>query len=364
VSGGGLPAALEETATLLRGESVTSRDEPRLLRFLLDRRLGAEAAALPGISTLSRASRRELAVERERVRSAATTRAIAVDRAARGLAEAGLAAVLLKGEAVVELTHGDASRRPMGDIDVLVRPSEREPAVAALCAAGFERTTADTALHAVLVDRAARGPGHPHGVAIEVHEDVLEPPHPFGLDLEGVRQRASAHRGGLLLPSLEDAIALTSFQLVVHETDGRKTLLHLRDVALLLDALARGDATASPAPIAARLGVAPIVAAVVERAVAFAGAPPGAVAWCGEIPPLRRRRRLALWLALHEMDAGLLAPAPRAREFSRRVSVMLWHETWRESVVAMLRALRRKGAWGSVSRRLRALNASSRSLGA
>jgi len=353
------PAALDETTRLLRGERVVPVDEASLVRFLVQRRLAAEAAALPGIAALSREARRELAIERERARSAATTRRIALGRVARALERAGHAAVLLKGEAVIELTHGDASRRPMGDIDVLVRPAEREPVVAALLAAGLERTTADTALHAVLVDRAASGPGHAHGVAVEIHEDVLEPPHPFALDLEGVRRRATPHAGGLLLPSLEDAVALTSFQLVVHEMDGRKTLLHLRDVALLLGELARRDGQMSTLRTSRPHGIEPVVAAVATRAVELAGAPEIAREACAAPAPAGLRRRLALRLALDELDAGLHADPPRERELSRRVSAMLWQPTWWGSCAALVRALLRKGAWGGVARRLRAVSASS-----
>ena len=57
-------------------------------------------AALPGLagSGLTRETRRGLAIERERVRAAAATRAPVLQRAGRALAEAGLPAWLYNGK--------------------------------------------------------------------------------------------------------------------------------------------------------------------------------------------------------------------------------------------------------------------------
>ena len=121
----------------------------------------------------------------------------------------------------------------MADLDVLVAPARRADAALALGAAGFLRPGADTALHDVFLDPSSAGAGLPRGVAVEVHDDVFERPHPFTLDTEGALSRGSGGRPGLHAPQVEDALALTGFAFVFHESDPRKSWMVLRDLALL-----------------------------------------------------------------------------------------------------------------------------------
>src|SRR5690349_17344664 len=60
---------------------------------------------------------------------------------ARAISGAGLKAVLVKGSALAVTHYRPAWQRPMGDIDLLVRPADRDRALGALAAAGFARET-------------------------------------------------------------------------------------------------------------------------------------------------------------------------------------------------------------------------------
>jgi hypothetical protein len=64
-------------------------------------------------------------------------------RSLQALRAAGVETLVLKGAALIELAYGDAGARPVGDIDVAVRPSQIETAVEALRGAGIQPTDPD-----------------------------------------------------------------------------------------------------------------------------------------------------------------------------------------------------------------------------
>lgn len=337
-------------ARLLAG-GRTERGEPAgFADWLVSRRVAAELAALAaGRDTgLSRPTLRRLAVHRERVREAARTRSGALRRAGRALADAGVGAWLYKGEAFVRLTHGDPSRRPMADLDLVVSELGRERSRRALREAGFTETPHATVMHDVFVDERARGPGHPHGVAIEVHGDVFPKPHPFELDLRGVLARSSpSDVPGLRLPAPEDAHVLHAFHLLLFEQDARKGLAALRDLVLL-------EAACRPERLAARaraLGLEAVVGELRRRAACWAG---GAEAPAPRREP-RARRRLALRLSLGELDEALASssPAPRRRALSGRFAAALWQRSATASLRALAQGLlgrRGGGPWARLRR--------------
>lgn len=346
-------------SALLRGECVTATpsEERALIDFLVERRLAAEVSALPGASSLSREGRRSLALERERCRSLAEARGLTRARCAHAFQRAGIPALLLKGEAVVALCHGDPSRRPMADLDVLVAPERRQDATVALLAEGLAKAGADTALHDVFLDPVSSGAGMPRGCAVEVHDDVFERPHPFGVDAMGALQGASQGQGGLHVPRPADALLLTAFAFVFHEGDGRKSWIVLRDLALLVDAVERaGEASvlrerargAEGLALAGVLDLAWRVAATSNRAADLLGATPRAETW---------RRALAVRLALREVEATLGEMPPPARALTRRVAVALWPLPLAATMAAFWQRLRAPGgggAWGRVRRQVRA----------
>jgi len=58
-------------------------------------------------------------------------------RALRALSEAGVPVIVLKGAALAETIYPSIAHRPMGDVDLLVRPEDRDQARAALEDAGY-----------------------------------------------------------------------------------------------------------------------------------------------------------------------------------------------------------------------------------
>jgi hypothetical protein len=93
----------------------------------------------------------------------------------------GITPMLLKGAALASTVYGSFSRRPMNDIDLLVRPDEERPAETALLSAGWTRDEAvpDEFYYrehhhlAPLLDEKGTG------LHLEIHRDLFPPGHPF-----------------------------------------------------------------------------------------------------------------------------------------------------------------------------------------
>ncbi len=81
-----------------------------------------------------------------------------------GLAEAGVASVLLKGPAFAALLYADGSPRGYADCDLLISASQRDRADECLAELGF--FVSDRAIHAVSWHRLA------DGMAIDLHESL------------------------------------------------------------------------------------------------------------------------------------------------------------------------------------------------
>lgn len=360
-----LPRHAAHAAWLLGGGagrdagSMSDADEAAFVAFLIERRLAAEiAAVLRDGHRLSRSGVRSLAIERERIRALAVAREETLRRCGAALSARDLAALLFKGEATIRLTHGDVSRRPMADIDIVARAGELPAVVDVLVAAGLVRTAHDTPLHVVLADVPVGGPGRV--VHVEIHSDVLSPPHPVRVDLEGTFARAApAPERGLLVPDPADALVLSALHLALHENDPRKTLLTLRDIALLLERMAHdGGAVERLARRVREREAGAIVERIVARAVAWAGAPEGLPCRAGrDAAPLRRR--VAAALAVAEMDEALVAAHPRRwRVIGRRLGIALWAPRWTDSargLVALAAAARAGALPGALRRQVAAL---------
>ncbi len=315
---------------------MDAEGEAALVDWLIRARLAAEVAALPVLDGLSPGSRLRLDLERECTRALAVARARTLARCDEALRGAGVRATTLKGEAVIALTHGDASRRPMADLDLLVLPEDRAAAGRALEGAGMLRPGADTALHDVFLDPRESGTGRGRGTAIEVHDDVFPRPHPFALPVRRAVERG-APGPGIHPPSREDAIVLCALSFAFHETDGAKTWACLRDLALLAATLDGSSARASLADAAGTGSLAAAVAGALELA-RVAGAPAMAGEGLAAARPETWRRRLATRLALAEAAAGLEGGGPgQPRRLTRRLAAALWEP----SRLATLRALAR-----------------------
>lgn len=332
------PGPAGELASLLRGEPRAPRDEDALVAFAMGRRLGPELHAVARGGALSHRARMRLALERERAGVLAAARARTIERCDVALSRAAVPAVLMKGEAVVRLTHGDASRRPAADVDLLVAPEHRALATQALEAAGFARFGGDTPLHDVLVDPVTAGPAGRRGVPVEVHDDAFPRPHPFGLDVAGIVARAGRAGAGVRVPALPDALALTAFSFCFHETDGRKTWLVLRDLALLAHAVEASGRTAELREAAGKGGIGAATEGALRLAIAWAGAPPGAAEPLLGSRAETARRRTAVWLSLREIAQSIVDDPPRDRVLTRRVAAALWHPRGRDTLAALARA--------------------------
>lgn len=334
-----------------------ARQGDRLLDYWTRVRLAPELAACLASrdAPWPRELVRALAVARARTAEAARTRAGTLRRIGAALEAAGVRAMLYKGEAHVRLTHGDPSRRPMSDVDVVVGQGQRAAARAALVDAGLAATPHDTALHDVLVDVGASGPGHPHGVAVEVHDDVFPPPHPFRTGLADVLDRARpADVRGLLVPEVADALLLHAFHAVLFEQEGTKGLLALRDVALLAGAL--DEVSQRQLGERARaLELSGVLEAVVARSIAWAGAPARLAVAPGPAAAGSLRRRAVTWLAVRELDATLRAEHPGGRSLSRRFSAAGWQPGRAATAAALVRGLLGGGAASSPLRLARRL---------
>lgn len=110
------------------------------------------------------------------------------------LEEAGVEAVVLKGGALANTLYPDWRDRPMSDLDLLVPAGRAGDARRALTARGWRRDDERYPeemyrRHYHLPPlRDARG----SGAELEIHTGLLLPGHPFDLDTEGIRERATA----------------------------------------------------------------------------------------------------------------------------------------------------------------------------
>ncbi len=106
----------------------------------------------------------------------------------------GIAVIVLKGAALAETVYPHPAGRPMGDIDLLVRPEALEATDDALTALGYQfvdhgRPKADwRTQHYHLTFQPPRAA--PLAVPIEVHWALERASLPFRMDLDGLWQRA------------------------------------------------------------------------------------------------------------------------------------------------------------------------------
>ncbi len=164
----------------------------------------------------------------QRCTAATLVQAMAMAEILQSLTAAGIPVAVMGGLRSVESIYGDAGSRPIEDHDLLVLPSDREPAAAALRRLGFE--PAAGALF-------RRG-----GMLVDLHVDALDAGHRrprrplFPLPTERLMERATPGRVGgapAMLLSPEDELLLLAVDTVRGSFD---RLIRIADLAHLIAA--------------------------------------------------------------------------------------------------------------------------------
>ncbi len=151
--------------------------------------------------------------------AAALLHAHALARIGRALSSAGLDALLVKGAALAITVYPLPAARPMADLDLLVRPGERDRVVAALVAGGCRARPPPGRAHsaAMLGETALTLAAGAMVELVEVHtslDKIVERP----VDMGAVFARAAPAPGlpGLLVPAAEDHALLIALHAAGH----------------------------------------------------------------------------------------------------------------------------------------------------
>lgn len=243
-------------------------------------------------------------------RAEAMLRAHVLARVGEILAGAGLSAMLVKGAALAITVYPDPAARSMSDIDLLVRPGERDRVVGALARGGLElQATGDRpASSELLGETLLLARAGSLTTLVEVHTS-LDKVVPRPVDLAAIFARALPAPGlrGLLVPALEDHALLVALHAAGHDFRHPAAFVDLDlllrrglDVDALVDrarayrlgsvmfvALSRlrdlGSTAVTPG-LVARFDPGPVRRAILRRAGAGEGL---GIAWIARQTPLR-----------------------------------------------------------------------------
>ncbi|MCX6032010.1 MAG: nucleotidyltransferase family protein [Chloroflexi bacterium] len=250
-----------------------------------------------------------------------------LDAALRGLAEAGLPVILLKGAALAEAVYGNPALRPLGDCDLLVRPAEAPRALAALAGLGYAATEPEPRPGDALryeSQLSVRKPP-PIAVQIELHWSLFDAPYyQARLPLDWFWDTALPLPGtapGSMLGWEAQALYLCGHLMLHHRGQG---LMWWQDIAEILWQrgaqldwellLAQGRACDLALPLQRVL---PVVAAEWAAPV-----PPGHLARLAQLHPSPAEARV-----FGELTA---AERPVARRFWADLAAMSgWRRRWR-----------------------------------
>jgi hypothetical protein len=150
-------------------------------------------------------------------------------RVVDALHAAGVAAMLLKGAALVETAYADPAQREMLDLDILV-PADRLPAAnEALATLGYRSQPASTAGERASTQLQQTDDHHDPPlvgeerlVAVELHHHIVIAGQGARFDIGGFWQRArSTSVGGHLLPSPEDLLLHVCLHFTTNRVGGR-----------------------------------------------------------------------------------------------------------------------------------------------
>jgi hypothetical protein len=209
----------------------------------------------------------------------------------------GIASRVLKGSAVAHLDYPDPSLRSYIDLDVLVRASDVDHAVAVLSAAGFNRTLAEP--RPGFDRRFDKGMTliPPAGYELDLHRTFVLGPWGRVVDLDQLWDEGQEFRvGGCSVRALSRPNRFMHACYHAALGDWPLRLGSLRDVAEILRRVDRDGASVHR--LAASWGAEAVVAAAVADSRRLLGAAPaGAVSdWAERYVPSRQDES---WLALH-----------------------------------------------------------------
>jgi len=178
------PSAVGREPTIDWTRVVDVAIERNLAPLLLSRLRQADAEARVPAEEWARLQRAFLvSVGRsERVRRG-------LGRLLAALGEQGMSVVVLKGAYLAEAVYGDIALRPMGDVDLLVREAELEPAQVVLDELGGVHREYDGSESGFV-----RGRHLPHTtvgrLVVELHWNIVSPAGPVQVDVAGLWRRA------------------------------------------------------------------------------------------------------------------------------------------------------------------------------
>jgi hypothetical protein len=244
VTGKSSPATRDRLLQGLRGEGPIGLSEPEWAEVLelarrhgvvpfLHRRLKDRYAAL-GVPEAIQSRLRET----YRMTGIRNTRLFAqLHGILKRLREAGIEVVALKGAHLAELVYEEVALRPMGDVDLLVRPSDLRRATELLRSLGY--TSGEGRQHQDPIDQnlhlePMRKPG---GLLIELHYAIAIPERMKDSDVEGIWGRAEAARIGgaeAFVLSPEDLLLHLCVHASLHH-GFEVSLLHLCDIPVAVD---------------------------------------------------------------------------------------------------------------------------------
>lgn len=245
-----------------------------------------------------------------------TRRLAALGRISQALEAAGVPALAYKGAVLAATVYPSVGCRPMGDLDLLVRPAQVDAALAALGALGYRLDTGGRPAAFVLrygTQALLIGPG---GLHVDLHWQLFTEPWlavAFPVDVEGLWTRAVVFRrdgARLLRPAPADELLLVCLHLALHHSYAG--VLPYVDIDLLVRA---GCPWPTFVALADACGARALCATALERAAAWLGTP--VPAWVRGVlaPGLPRRGALSALLGAPGLAAAAadLAGGPRER---------------------------------------------------
>ena len=199
-------------------DDVPTLEEPatraRFTRLAIQHRIyGLVISALlrsPVMQRLSPEVAQECQTSWHRLRRQAVMWALERDRLLCRLEEEGLTPITLKGGALRDRIYTEPAERSLGDLDLLLPPSQLEPTYAVLSLLGYRILGSDELREAYRRHHYHFRFAHPNGFIVELHWALSRPGISFQLDERAFLARAVPTRaaGGhvLRIPSAEDMV--------------------------------------------------------------------------------------------------------------------------------------------------------------